>query len=340
MAALLGLSLSKIRVLTRFVGGAFGSKAMVWPHVTLTALAAQHVRRPVRLTVPRGQMFTSCGHREEQEQHIELGATSDGKLHRDPPSQDLRHLPVRRLGRACVRRRLAAVCLPELRGRAPPGARQHDDADVHPRAGRGSRRLHPGVRDGRARQRARYRPDRAAAAQPHRRRPEHRPPLVQLRAAGMPRARRRAIRLGRAQPAAALRARRQLADRHRDGHRRLSGRVLHAHPAGPRAHVRRRHRYRADRHPGIRHRHADGDDPGRRRRARHRPAERAVRVRRHRPADRRLAGRLERRDDGQRRRAQRGYRPARPADRAGGRRPPVAAARRRPSPWSSSPAAG
>jgi xanthine dehydrogenase YagR molybdenum-binding subunit len=80
VAALLGLSPSKIRVLTRYVGGAFGCKAMVWPHVTLTALAAQHVRRPVRLAMPRGQMFTSCGHREEQEQHIQLGATRDGKL--------------------------------------------------------------------------------------------------------------------------------------------------------------------------------------------------------------------------------------------------------------------
>jgi CO/xanthine dehydrogenase Mo-binding subunit/DNA-binding CsgD family transcriptional regulator len=34
----------------------------------------------VRLTVTRGQMFTSCGHREEQEQHIQLGATREGKL--------------------------------------------------------------------------------------------------------------------------------------------------------------------------------------------------------------------------------------------------------------------
>jgi xanthine dehydrogenase YagR molybdenum-binding subunit len=80
VAALLGLSPSKIRVLTEYVGGAFGSKAMVWPHVTLTALAAQHVRRPVKLALPRGQMFTSCGHREEQEQHIELGASRDGRL--------------------------------------------------------------------------------------------------------------------------------------------------------------------------------------------------------------------------------------------------------------------
>jgi xanthine dehydrogenase YagR molybdenum-binding subunit len=80
VAALLGMSPSRVRVLTRFIGGAFGCKAMVWPHVTLTALAAQYVRRPVRLTVSRGQMFTSCGHREEQEQHLELGATGQGQL--------------------------------------------------------------------------------------------------------------------------------------------------------------------------------------------------------------------------------------------------------------------
>jgi xanthine dehydrogenase YagR molybdenum-binding subunit len=80
VAALLGLPLSKVAVVTQFVGGAFGCKAMVWPHVTLAALAAQHVRRPVRLVLPRGQMFTSCGHREEQEQHIELGAARDGRL--------------------------------------------------------------------------------------------------------------------------------------------------------------------------------------------------------------------------------------------------------------------
>ena len=80
VAALLGISPSKVRVLARFIGGAFGCKAMVWPHLTLAALAARHVRRPVQLTVTRGQMFSSCGHREEQEQHIWLGATRDGQL--------------------------------------------------------------------------------------------------------------------------------------------------------------------------------------------------------------------------------------------------------------------
>jgi xanthine dehydrogenase YagR molybdenum-binding subunit len=77
---LLGLPLSKIRVITNFVGGSFGMKAMVWPHVTLAAMAAQYVRRPVRLALTRPQMFTSSGHREEQEQRITIGAKRDGAL--------------------------------------------------------------------------------------------------------------------------------------------------------------------------------------------------------------------------------------------------------------------
>ena len=45
VAHLLGLSLSKLRVVSNFVGGSFGSKAMIWPHVTLAALAARRSRQ-------------------------------------------------------------------------------------------------------------------------------------------------------------------------------------------------------------------------------------------------------------------------------------------------------
>jgi xanthine dehydrogenase YagR molybdenum-binding subunit len=80
VAQLLGLPSTHVRVVTGFVGGGFGAKAMVWPNVTLTAMAARHVRRPVKLMLPRPQMFTSNGHREEQEQRITLGAGRDGRL--------------------------------------------------------------------------------------------------------------------------------------------------------------------------------------------------------------------------------------------------------------------
>lgn len=79
-AELLGVPPSKVRVITRFIGGGFGCKAMIWPHVTIAAFAARHVKRPVKLALTREQMFTSCGHREEQEQRIVLGATEEGRL--------------------------------------------------------------------------------------------------------------------------------------------------------------------------------------------------------------------------------------------------------------------
>jgi xanthine dehydrogenase YagR molybdenum-binding subunit len=80
VAHLLGLPLSHVRVITHFVGGGFGMKAMVWPHVTLTAMAARVVGRPVKLMLTRPQMFTSSGQREAQEQRVDLGASKDGRL--------------------------------------------------------------------------------------------------------------------------------------------------------------------------------------------------------------------------------------------------------------------
>ncbi|MFF0289377.1 xanthine dehydrogenase family protein molybdopterin-binding subunit [Streptomyces sp. NPDC005262] len=80
VAALLGLTPSNVRVISHYVGGSFGCKAMIWAHPALAALAARHVGRPVKLNLTREQMFTSVGHREEQEQHITLGATKEGRI--------------------------------------------------------------------------------------------------------------------------------------------------------------------------------------------------------------------------------------------------------------------
>jgi xanthine dehydrogenase YagR molybdenum-binding subunit len=77
---LLGMPLAKIRVITKFVGGGFGAKAMTWPHVTLAAMASRRVGRPVQLSLTRPQTYTSHGHREEQEHTVTLGAGADGRL--------------------------------------------------------------------------------------------------------------------------------------------------------------------------------------------------------------------------------------------------------------------
>ncbi len=61
VAALLGLPPGDVRVITQFVGGGFGAKAMVWHQPTLAALAARQVGRPVKLVLTRAQMFSVAG---------------------------------------------------------------------------------------------------------------------------------------------------------------------------------------------------------------------------------------------------------------------------------------
>ncbi|MFF3256889.1 xanthine dehydrogenase family protein molybdopterin-binding subunit [Actinacidiphila glaucinigra] len=80
VAALLGLPVSRVRVVGHYTGGSFGGKAMIWHHPALAAIAARAVGRPVKLALTREQMFTSMGHREEQEQTITLAAAGDGRL--------------------------------------------------------------------------------------------------------------------------------------------------------------------------------------------------------------------------------------------------------------------
>ncbi|MFF0106444.1 xanthine dehydrogenase family protein molybdopterin-binding subunit [Streptomyces hirsutus] len=80
VSRLLGVPMPRIRVIGHYAGGSFGCKAMIHAHPTLAAMAAREVGRPVKLALTREQMFTSVGHREEQEQHVTLGATREGRL--------------------------------------------------------------------------------------------------------------------------------------------------------------------------------------------------------------------------------------------------------------------
>src|SRR5581483_7022866 len=67
-------------VVSPFVGGAFGSALRAWVHVFIAALAAKHVRRPVKLVLTRAQQYTVPGYRPRTVQKVALGATKDGKL--------------------------------------------------------------------------------------------------------------------------------------------------------------------------------------------------------------------------------------------------------------------
>lgn len=80
IAAAFNLDPAKVQINSRFVGGAFGSSLRTWPHEVAAVQAAKMLKRPVRITLTREQMFTLVGYRPLTIQKIGLGATADGKL--------------------------------------------------------------------------------------------------------------------------------------------------------------------------------------------------------------------------------------------------------------------
>ena len=71
---------SQVHVLSPFIGGGFGCKGSVWPHTALAAMAARDLKRPVKLTLERPEMFGSVGYRPITHQRLALGAEKSGKL--------------------------------------------------------------------------------------------------------------------------------------------------------------------------------------------------------------------------------------------------------------------
>jgi xanthine dehydrogenase YagR molybdenum-binding subunit len=79
LAKVFGLPNDKVRVLSPFVGGGFGNKAM-WNHHILAAAASKEIARPVRLALSREGVFRITGGRTTTEQRVALGAREDGEL--------------------------------------------------------------------------------------------------------------------------------------------------------------------------------------------------------------------------------------------------------------------
>ena len=79
-ASTLNLKPENVRIISPHIGGGFGSKGGLWGNMILAAVAAQMVKRPVKLALTRQQMFNSVGLRQHNRQKLRLSATKDGKL--------------------------------------------------------------------------------------------------------------------------------------------------------------------------------------------------------------------------------------------------------------------
>ena len=69
-----------VRIVSPFIGGAFGSRGGLTQRTAIVALAAKRLGRPVRVEATRDQGFTIATYRAETRPHVRLGAQADGKL--------------------------------------------------------------------------------------------------------------------------------------------------------------------------------------------------------------------------------------------------------------------
>jgi xanthine dehydrogenase YagR molybdenum-binding subunit len=80
VAKTFGIGEDHVRVVSKFVGGAFGSKGSAWSHVVLAAMAARQLKRPVKIVLTRRQMFGPVGARPYTVQHLVVGARANGAI--------------------------------------------------------------------------------------------------------------------------------------------------------------------------------------------------------------------------------------------------------------------
>jgi xanthine dehydrogenase YagR molybdenum-binding subunit len=74
-----GMASDEVRVVSPFVGGAFGAGLRPQYNVVLAVLAARHLKRSVRLVLTRQQMY-GLGYRPATIERLDLGARTEGAL--------------------------------------------------------------------------------------------------------------------------------------------------------------------------------------------------------------------------------------------------------------------
>jgi len=80
LAHFFDLAPARVRVISPFMGGGFGSKGWLWPNTVIASMAAKATNKPVKLVIDRAQFFTTNGHRPQTEQRLRVAASADGTL--------------------------------------------------------------------------------------------------------------------------------------------------------------------------------------------------------------------------------------------------------------------
>lgn len=80
LAKALGLPPEQVEVISPFAGGGFGQKNSLQMQTVLAAVAARLLGRPVKLVVPRAQVFHDASFRPASRHRIRLGADRSGRM--------------------------------------------------------------------------------------------------------------------------------------------------------------------------------------------------------------------------------------------------------------------
>jgi xanthine dehydrogenase YagR molybdenum-binding subunit len=80
VAQQLGIDPAQVEVISPSVGGGFGQKNSLQPHIGPLAIAARRLGRPVRLVLTRPQTFHQASFRPASRQRVRLGADASGRL--------------------------------------------------------------------------------------------------------------------------------------------------------------------------------------------------------------------------------------------------------------------
>ncbi|CAM5382809.1 Xanthine dehydrogenase YagR molybdenum-binding subunit OS=Streptomyces violarus OX=67380 GN=FHS41_000147 PE=4 SV=1 [Streptomyces violarus] len=80
LAGEFGIPPGNVRIISPFIGGAFGNAARTWVHSVIAAMAAREVKRPVKLALTRRQLYFGVGYRPAYEYALRLGSNRRGRL--------------------------------------------------------------------------------------------------------------------------------------------------------------------------------------------------------------------------------------------------------------------
>jgi xanthine dehydrogenase YagR molybdenum-binding subunit len=80
MAEVLGIALSKVRVIGHYMGGGFGSKLTPGKYTVLAALLAKQAARPVKMMLTREETYLCVGNRPANTMRLKAGVKKDGTL--------------------------------------------------------------------------------------------------------------------------------------------------------------------------------------------------------------------------------------------------------------------